>query len=151
MNHEFLIQPSVGGRSGCSHVLAVVKCAVLNLGAHGSLRIIVLVFFDKCPEVQLLSRNGVPVLVVCLANSGSLCSLFSPPSPKLGKRSMLCLPLSLCVDAAQRLSRFRTIITVLCCFSLTDKVVSCGFFFIYFFTILNLMDRFRFWKPHLKK
>ena len=41
MYHSFFIRSSVDGRLGCFHVLAVVNSAVMNIGVHVSLSILV--------------------------------------------------------------------------------------------------------------
>ena len=41
MYHSFLIHSSADGHVGCSHVLAVVNSAVINIGVHVSLSILV--------------------------------------------------------------------------------------------------------------
>ena len=41
MNHSFLIHSSADGHLGCFHVLAVINSAVMNIGVHVSLSILV--------------------------------------------------------------------------------------------------------------
>ena len=41
MYHSFLIHSSADGRLGCFHVLAIINSAVMNIGVHVSLSILV--------------------------------------------------------------------------------------------------------------
>ena len=41
MYHSFLIHSSANGRLGCFHVLATINSAVVNIGVHVSLSILV--------------------------------------------------------------------------------------------------------------
>ena len=50
MYHSFLILSSADGHLGCSHVLAIINSAVMNIGVHVSLSI--LVGFLTCIQVS---------------------------------------------------------------------------------------------------
>ena len=56
MYHSFLIHSSADGHLGCFHVLAIINSAVMNIGVHVSLS--VLVSSGVCPEVGLLSHGS---------------------------------------------------------------------------------------------
>ena len=51
MYHRFLIHSSANGQLGCFHVLAIINSAVMNIGVHVSLSILV-------PSVCMPSSGG---------------------------------------------------------------------------------------------
>ena len=57
----FFILSSVDRHVGCSHVLAIVDNATMNIGVHVSFQITVFFFFfsDIYPGMELLSHLGV--------------------------------------------------------------------------------------------
>ena len=47
MYHIFFMHLFINGQLGCSHILAIVNNAAVNIGVHISIQIIVFVFFRK--------------------------------------------------------------------------------------------------------
>ena len=79
MHHNFLIHSSADGHPGGFHVLAIAKCAAMNIGVHGSLSILVT---SVCGSMSSFLRNLHTVLhSVCASlHSHQQCKrvLFAP-------------------------------------------------------------------------
>ena len=58
MHHIFFIQSSADGHLGCFHVLAIVKRAAMNIGAHASFQVM---FFSR-----YMPRSGMQGHMVAL-------------------------------------------------------------------------------------
>ena len=80
MYHNFLIHSSANGHLGCFHVLAVVDRAVMNIGVHASLLVLVSLVCMPSSEIagsygsSISSFEGISTLVsivavlVCIPN-----------------------------------------------------------------------------------
>ena len=62
MYHSFLIHSSADGHLGCFHVLAIIKSAVMNIGVHGSLSLLV---SSMCmPSSGIAGSYGISKMVI---------------------------------------------------------------------------------------
>ena len=56
--HIFFIHSSVYGHLACFHVLAIVNCAVMNIGVHVSFQIRVFILFGYMPRSRIAGSHG---------------------------------------------------------------------------------------------
>ena len=99
MYHSFLIHKSASGHLGCFHVLDIINSAVMNIGVHVSLSILVS-FFKKINFIHFwlcwvfvagISLVVVSGLLLCSSGSGAR-GLGSCGSQVLERRLNSCGP-----------------------------------------------------------
>ena len=59
--HIFLHQSSTDGHLGCSHILAIINSAVMNIGVHVSFQISVFIFFGYILRSGIAGSDGTPI------------------------------------------------------------------------------------------
>ena len=60
---SFLIHSLADGHLGCFQLLAIVNCAAMNIGVHGSFGLLFQGSYGIIPAVELLDQKTVPFLV----------------------------------------------------------------------------------------
>ena len=68
MYHSFLILSSANGHLGCFHVLDIINSAVMNIGVHVSLSLLVSSVCMPSSGIAGSEGNGSPLQYSCLEN-----------------------------------------------------------------------------------
>ena len=66
--HIFFIHSSVGGHSGCFHVLTIVNNTAMNIGVHVSFQIRGFVFSGSMPRSGIAGSHGSSIFSFFLGN-----------------------------------------------------------------------------------
>ena len=87
MYHHFLIHSSADGNLGCFHVLAIINSAVMNIGVHVSLS--VLVSLVCMPSSGMAGSYGSSKKIYDISNEGSVNSFHKIQIPFFNIRKII--------------------------------------------------------------